>query len=526
MRLAFTLTGVVFMISWGSAQASLVDDGAELSKAIPAIRSAIGNRPRILRIEVEPDVVIVEAQDPNKLTHVNRWRCVNHIGIIPIQWVFGPEPVELQLLDPDLEANLFDLDAVAFSAAAKLEKAAIERTHIQDRAVVAHMEVARQTFILPKPTTGDVRWTLHIKSGREHADVFANAQGDIIGADLSDTQRAQTLNLFKEPQLLVDAAAAFRSAVGGDPVLTSVEISAQRVGFLTNIADNRLGKLGGGLAQVANFTWDLNGLRSGFPAIDSTAITQRLTQTQAPAPFSVNDADWSIVAKLEADALAKVNLSQAQITGIKIEKSSSQPGEAVLAWTIKITDAGGEETSVVADTKGAIQRVILPESRRPKVVWTDPATLAGAIARIGTTFGPNTKIASIVADDRGGRITIDDPSNGGNPTTFNLSADGVTRASMTFTLNSQGPRFGVADLASITEQKIAALEADAMKRLGGNKQVYLESVTIGPHLIVRKAGARAIEVRVRDIPQDSVRAEYGWIVYDFNGRPLDSAKGW
>jgi hypothetical protein len=97
---------------------------------------------------------------------------------------------------------------------------------------------------------------------------------------------------------------------------------------------------------------------------------------------------------------------------------------------------------------------------------------------------------------------------------------------MTFTLNSQGPRFGVADLASLTEQKIAALEADAMKRLGGNKQVYLESVTIGPHLIVRKAGVRAIEVRVRDIPQDSVRAEYGWIVYDFNGRPLDSAKGW
>jgi hypothetical protein len=116
VKLAFTLTGVVFMFSWGSAQASFVDDGTELSKAIPAIRSAIGNRPRILRIEVEPNVVIVEAQDPNNLTHVNRWRCVNHIGILPIQWVFGPEPVDLQLLDPDLEANLFDLDVVAFSA--------------------------------------------------------------------------------------------------------------------------------------------------------------------------------------------------------------------------------------------------------------------------------------------------------------------------------------------------------------------------------------------------------------------------
>ena len=60
-----------------------------------------------------------------------------------------------------------------------------------------------------------------------------------------------------------------------------------------------------------------------------------------------------------------------------------------------------------------------------------------------------------------------------------------------------------------------------MKKLGGGKQVYLESVTIGPHPFVRKAGAKAIEIRVRDIPEDSVRAEYGWIVFDFDGRILD-----
>ena len=182
-----------------------------------------------------------------------------------------------------------------------------------------------------------------------------------------------------------------------------------------------------------------------------------------------------------------------------------------------------------------MQTVMIPLSLRipkgpfnafccPKAV--DPssfglATLANAISRIGTTFGPNTKISSIVADDRGGRITIDDPASGGNLATFDLSADGVTRASMTFALNPQGPRFGVADLALLTEQKIAALEADAMKRFSRNKQVYLESISIGAHIIVRKAGAREIEVRVRDIPQDSARAEYAWIVYDFDGRALD-----
>ena len=522
------LVGLTFMVVCGTAEAGLLDDDNALVQTIQALRSSIGDHPRILRVEVAPNFVTIEAQDPNNHNHVNRWQCADRVlGFIPMHWVTGPQPVDLgSLLNPDVEANLFDLDAVAFSATKKLTKAAIERAHLQDAAVITRMEIVRQTYILPKPSSGDVRWTLHIATGRENAEVVANAGGDIIGADLSNTQRAKTLNLFKEPEPIVDVATAFRDTVGSDPVLTSVGIDTQNVSFVTNIADNRLGKLGGGLAQVASYGWDLSGLKSRFPTIDTSAMIKNSTMAPTAAPFSVNDVDWTIIGKLEKDALAKVNLSQAQITGLKVGRSSSQPGQAILAWTIKITDGDGEETSVIADTKGAIQRVVLPESRRPKLVWTEPATLANAIARIGTTFGPNTKIASIVADDRGGRITIDDSSNGGNPATFDLSGDGVSRASMTFTLNSTGPRFGVADLTSFTEQKIAALEADAMKRLGGNKQVYLESVSIGAHIIVRKAGARAIEVRVRDIPQDSVSAEYGWIVYDFDGRPLDSAKGW
>jgi len=166
---------------------------------------------------------------------------------------------------------------------------------------------------------------------------------------------------------------------------------------------------------------------------------------------------------------------------------------------------------------------VLPESRRPKIIWLDPAALAGGVARVGTIFGPNARIASIVADDRGGRITVDDPDNGGRPTTFDFSADGVARAAITFSLDSAGPRFGVADLASLTEQRIATLEAEALKKLGESRKVYLESVSIGPHPFVRKAGARAIEVRVRDVPEDSVRAEYAWIVYDFDGHVLDFA---
>lgn len=159
-------------------------------------------------------------------------------------------------------------------------------------------------------------------------------------------------------------------------------------------------------------------------------------------------------------------------------------------------------------------------SRRPKIDWREPAALADAIARIGSVFGQNVKIASIIANDREARVTIEDPTHGSQPATFEFSADGVSRATISFSLEAMGPRFGVAELAALNEQKLAAPEADALKTFGANRPAYLESVTIGASL-VRRAGAHA---RVRDIPEDSARANYAWIVYDFNGRALDSSK--
>jgi hypothetical protein len=126
-----------------------------------------------------------------------------------------------------------------------------------------------------------------------------------------------------------------------------------------------------------------------------------------------------------------------------------------------------------------------------------------------------------VFDDRRGRITVNDPSNGGRASTFEFSADSVTRAGISFALESMGPRFSVADISALNEQKVAALEAEALKRLAAGRTAYLESVSIGAHPFVHQAGAHAIEVRVRDLAKDSAQAQYAWIVFDFNGRVLD-----
>ena len=314
-----------------------------------------------------------------------------------------------------------------------------------------------------------------------------------------------------------EAASAFREDFGEQPVLTRVGIEKGSVSFATNMRDKALGGIMTGLPTVASYGWNLNGLAGRIGTVDVSA--QMGTPT---ASFGISEVDWTIVRKLETDALARLAEPRARVKEISVEKSNEGPGGPVLSWTVEVADPDGEVSSVVADVKGAILRIVLPERLRPKIDWLDPAALAGAISRLAPTFGEKASIASLSADDDGCRVTIDDPANGGRPATFAFSADGVTRATISFSLDSMGPRFTVADLAPLTQAKLAALEAEAFRKLAGNRKAYLESVHIGAHPFVPQAGGQAIEIRLRDIEKDSVRANYAWIVFDFTGRVLDS----
>ncbi|MGO9132490.1 MAG: hypothetical protein ACLP8A_00360 [Methylovirgula sp.] len=517
MRL-IALLALLLLCGCKIEEVDFLKDPDQLAQAIAKLHSEIGAHPRVLKIEVEAHAVIIEAQEPGDPQHVDEWKYAKiDLGPFTQSLVTGPNPVELTLINPDLEANLFDLDAVDFSAAAKLEKAAVAYAHIADPAGVAHMEISRQLFILPQVGSGDIRWRLLVRSDRERAEIFANAAGTIVSSDLSGTQRAKTLDLLKELSLTADAAAAFRAHVGAASVVTSIRIEKKLVAFETNIRQDPRRDSFGGLPANSVFTWDLDGLRQRL----GRAIIGTQSGQPGPVAFSVDDLDWTVLEKLRHDALEKVRLPGAQIAAIHAAKTLDQPGAPQLLWIVDVVDAKGETTSVMADAKGVIQRVLLPASRRPLIDWRTPAALSSVIARIARIFGPEVRIASIHASDRGGQVTIDDPQNGGKPASFDFAADGMSRSSITFSLYAMGPRFGVADLAPLTEAKIAALQADAMQTLAPKKSAYLDSIAIGPHPFAREAGARVIEVRLRDQGQDSAQAQYAWIVYDFTGKRLD-----
>jgi hypothetical protein len=54
---------------------------------------------------------------------------------------------------------------------------------------------------------------VHVDSGREQADIFADAQGAIVGADVSGTQRAKTLNILNEPDLAAEEPRRFATVL-------------------------------------------------------------------------------------------------------------------------------------------------------------------------------------------------------------------------------------------------------------------------------------------------------------------------
>src|SRR5581483_3734407 len=160
------IAAAIVLSAPGDAAAGFTDSESDLTFAISALRSGLGNHPRVLNIEIDRDAVTTEAQDPHNAHHIDQWRygTVTYLGVLPLKRLSGPAAVDPTLINPDLEANLFDLDAVDFSALGKLAAAAISRAHLQDAAAITRIQIARQIYILPKPSSGDVRWTLHVDS--------------------------------------------------------------------------------------------------------------------------------------------------------------------------------------------------------------------------------------------------------------------------------------------------------------------------------------------------------------------------
>lgn len=526
-RLLLFIAGAAMLLGGDLAEAaSLFDDPAKIIQEVDAIKEKIGGPVRVLKVEISPDVVTIQAQDAKNPNHIDEWRA----GRIKRGWfewdmVVGPDPVQPSLINPDLEANLFGLGDIHFEATAKLMKEAIDRARLEDPAVIGGMEIARQIYILPQPSSGPVRWRVNLGSGRESAQIIADAQGTITGQDLSGTNRMRNFDLLRQPEMAADAARDFRAMLGKEPILVRAGVSRSSAFFETKLpVDQAAASSRSIIHEDQAFTWNLNGLHR---TLAGATHIQTPGSGGADAPFSIDDADWTQLPKLVAVARDKLGMPQGTLGGIDLRKSAEGVGAPVLLWKIEIVDANGEKGSVFADAAGAVKQVMLPESRRKPADWLDPAAVADTFARIGKEFGADAKLVEIYFDDDKVRISAEDPRQPGQLMDVLLSDSGFRRFgdggfAMAATMRGKPRTFTIGELAPLTAQRLTDLEAKTVARMNLPK-VQVTSISIGRNNIdPSPKGDITVEIRALVPPFNAPRPPGGRVVYELDGTAIKS----
>jgi hypothetical protein len=466
-------------------------------EAIAGIAGKVGTPVRVLNIQVSPETIVVRAQDPAKKSHINEWRVVrHHLGSLNWEAETGPEPYQPPLINPDLEENLFDLSEVDVASIETLVKEAVKQARLQDAPRVTSIEIARTLSILPEPASGPVRWSVTVGSGWETARITADAKGAIVAVDLTDTQRAKTFDLFKEPARLTDAAKAIREGVGSGPVLVKVTVDQQAVGIDTNLADPSYPvPLSGSLKPAACYTWGVNGLVKVIGRVDTSAVFGN-----PDAPFAVDDVDWSVLPKLLDAARGALGMPDGRFTEAQVTKPTNSVGAPKVLWRVEVEDANRERGKIFADVAGAIVRTEMPESRRVPVNWLDPKAFADALAIIGQELGQTGRLAEISVGNDTVRITAVDPRKPQELAQFILKDGQIERFGMASPFDTSAPPFTLSDLAGLTAERIRDLEARTAETLKLPLEKIVDVTLSRASLDPSPKGNVTVEIRAEEAP--------------------------
>ena len=476
---------------------SYFDEDNAIEQAIGTLKARIGAPVRVLNLSIAPDQVTIRAQDPANRNRVDEWR-LTRMNVVGINWdrVSGPSSYQLTLIDPNLEANLFELDEVDFASAIKLARAAVERAGLASKAQVTRMAIARQVYILPAPASGEIRWMVDVSSGKESVQVFADARGTIVGMNVGGTDRAKNLDILRELNLVADAAQAFRYILGADAILTEVNIGSSSVGFETNVDDPSAAiPVSGSLSARRVYTWNLNGLQRAIGAINADAA---LGTTRYA--FSADDVDWKLLPKIAAAAPGQLGMPQGRVTGIEVSKPVNPIGQQTVLWKIEVTDQNKEKGYVLADTAGAVKKVVPPESRRTATDWYDPATMAATFARLGVDFGQDRRYAEITIFNDKVIITAQDHMQEDLLREIILSDNGYDRSGTPSMTAAKNVPFRIGDLSALTAERIRDLEAKTLATLKMPPKT-ISSITIGRgSMDPSPKGNITIEIRAEERP--------------------------
>lgn len=157
----------------------LLHDRNALRRAITAIEEKVGATPaHVSEIDVYPEYVIVDAQDPEIPEHIDRYEWRDNS-------VEPPEPVHLSGPQEDVDASLFPTSAVDMARIPSFVRAAEQRLEhaepirVED-ASVSYLSIERSTSL-----DGRVTIRMSVEGPRRSGSVETATSGEILDASVS-----------------------------------------------------------------------------------------------------------------------------------------------------------------------------------------------------------------------------------------------------------------------------------------------------------------------------------------------------
>jgi len=526
MRLAsigwFTALACFALLAVPTAPATAADSylttPGDAARAFGTLLDEIGRRPVIYSVRISAQDIAIEVQGAGRPSEIDAWsiRRIRRLGFT-VEPTRGPQRVSPPGFIRDVVPGFFPLAAADLERVPALVAAAIERAALQDAATVSSITIARQVSILPSPSFGPVRWTISVGSGRESASVFADEAGRIVGADLSGTERARTLNLIATEDWPKDEAIADLTAVlGPTRRIRSLTVHDQ---FLSIDADHPTAA-----QQTMGYTWDLSGVRTmgiGMPLFPGTPDE---------ASFLVGEVDLAGLSAVRDAARKAWGNDGARLVYMMLRRDMDAAGAPPLRWTLNFNDPGGESGSVVLGTDGSVVAVTLPPSRRPKLDWMAPETVAATLGRLEREFGAATRISQLMFQNGQAQVLAEDPRSPGSNANFIMDAEDMTRfgTPMPWEAETKGDHaFRIADLAFFDAAALRRLTEETYRRLKTDPAKmpvsrYTFSVgqlmtPMGDFMVPSPDGKVTLEIRV----EAANGMDGGWVAFTAAGKAFD-----
>ena len=494
------------------AEGSFFDEG-RAQVTLDKIFDKASHPTKIFDLEIRPLELTIELQDPASPRHIDAW--VDQINTTAvIRWLSpeslsGPRAVEPTLLNPDLDANLFEFKPADASVIAKLVAAAIARAGLEDPGHVTRMELKRQLHLIPTPTSGAPQWDIEITSGREHAEIYADQAGNITHANLDGTRRAQAINYKNGGKELDDLVAVIADVFGKEATIKSVIVYEHYLTIEARNPDHP--------DRDARFSAGLNGVYRDL--VGDSVANINFPGEPPPGRFAITDVDWALLPKLEQAVRDRLQLPGGKVGLVKLTKPGHGVGDPMIEWEINIAaaDDNAVEGYVSFDVKGNILRTHYPPGRAPKLDFLDATSYSPTFDGLSRGLGAHAAVTEIELWADKVMITAKDPKKPDDLIVYEYEGETLSRSIMTPMI---WPTFGpdwFFDLSQVQPigARLAQLEQDTLARLGlaGGK---IERITISKQKIfMPRNDSVTIEIRAEAGRRD------GRVVFDLSGKILD-----